>query len=151
MWLNLAKGCDLTERLQEGRIFLRHVTQMAAAQRRRVRRRRSLRRALGMRAPKLSDGGVRDHSFLGTSATCVDRLHSTEIRMGGPPIAYFAENCLSTQGGLCETARFALCRLRDLPFASVGLAPRSRGEPDGPPRLPTHLALSTHRSRAEIA
>ena len=32
-----------------------------------------------------SDGGVRDHGFLGTPVTCVVPAYSTEIRMGGPP------------------------------------------------------------------
>ena len=34
--------------------------------------------------------------------------------MGGPPIAYSVENTGTTYIALCETARFALCLLRDL-------------------------------------
>ena len=36
-----------------------------------------------------SDGGVRDHGFLGTSVMCVDPAYSTEIRMGGTPHCIF--------------------------------------------------------------
>ena len=61
-----------------------------------------------------SDGGVRDHSFLGTSVMYAYPVFSTEYRIGGLPIAYSVENTGTTYITLCETARFALCLLRDL-------------------------------------
>ena len=77
-----------------------------------------------------SDGGVRDHIFLGTPVTCVDRPISTEIRMGGPPIAYSVENGLSTQGSLCDNGSLALCLLRDLSCSQA------------PPVSPTRATLA---------
>ena len=77
-----------------------------------------------------SDGGVRDHGFLGTPVTCAYPVISTELRMGNLPIAYSVENTGTTQGSLCETARFALRRLRDLSCSQA------------PPASPTRATLA---------
>ena len=43
-----------------------------------------------------SDGGVRDHIFLGTPGVCVVRAYSTEYAMGVPPIVFSASYALTT-------------------------------------------------------
>ena len=77
-----------------------------------------------------SDGEVRDDIFLGTSVPCVVVYFSTEYAMGVPPIVFSASYALTTQGSLCETARFALCRLRDLSCLQA------------PPASPTRATLA---------
>ena len=77
-----------------------------------------------------SDGGVRDHSFLGTSVMYAYPAYSTEYRIGHPPIAYSVENAGTTYITLCETARFALCLLRDLSCSQA------------PPASPTRATLA---------
>ena len=81
---------------------------------------------------RASDGGVRDHSFLGTSVMCAYPVFSTEKRIGGPPIAYSVENTGTTHITLCETARFALhvCLMRDLSCSQA------------PPASPTRATLA---------
>ena len=57
-------------------------------------------------------------------------VFSTEYRIGGLPIAYSVENTGTTYITLCETARFALCLLRDLSCSQA------------PPASPTRATLA---------
>ena len=54
------------------------------------------------------------------------RVFSDGITNGELPIAYSVENALTTQGSLCETARFALCLLRDHSCSQKCVSPLPR-------------------------